>query len=212
MSSKYEGHRPLVAILRGIQPYEVIEIGAALTEAGLGIIEVPLNSPDPLDSISKLASEFGSKAIIGAGTVLKPEEVDSVVNAGGRLIVSPNMNEAVIRRTKERDGLSYPGVFTPTEAFAAIDAGADALKFFPASLHGPGGIKAIKDVLPPSMPVYAVGGVSVPTIGEWLAAGADGFGIGSNIYKVGWSAEKITAEARDFVAAFDGAADAAGNA
>ena len=119
------------------------------------------------------------------------------------MIVSPNMNVDVISQTIKRGALSYPGVFTPTEAFAAIDAGAHALKFFPASLHGPGGIKAIKAVLPPDMPVLAVGGVSVPTIGEWLAAGSDGFGIGSNIYKVGWDAPKIGQEARAFVAAFD---------
>lgn len=205
MSSNYEGHRPLVAILRGVQPHEIVEIGTALINAGFGIIEVPLNSPDPLDSIGLLADKFGSKAIVGAGTVLTPQQVDDVVNVGGRLIVSPNMNEAVIRRTKEHDGLSYPGVFTPTEAFSAIEAGADALKFFPASLHGPDGVKAIKAVLPPEMPVFAVGGVSVPTIGDWLAAGTDGFGIGSNVYKVGWDADKIAAEAQAFVKAYDAA-------
>ncbi|MEP0941946.1 MAG: 2-dehydro-3-deoxy-6-phosphogalactonate aldolase [Rhizobiaceae bacterium] len=208
MSSNYEGHRPLVAILRGVQPHEIVEIGSALIEAGFGIIEVPLNSPDPLDSISLLADTFGSKAIVGAGTVLTPQQVDDVVNVGGRLIVSPNMNEEVIRRTKQHDGLSYPGVFTPTEAFSAIEAGADALKFFPASLHGPDGVKAIKAVLPPRMPVFAVGGVSVPTIGDWLAAGTDGFGIGSNVYKVGWSATKIASEAEAFVKAYDAAAAA----
>lgn len=212
MTPSLEGHRPLVAILRGVEPQEVREIGGGLVASGFTIIEVPLNSPAPLKSIEILADAFGDQAIIGAGTVLSPQEVNDVTAAGGRLIVSPNMNPSVIAQSKQKDSLSFPGVFTPTEAFSAIDAGADALKFFPASLHGPGGIKAIKAVLPPSMPVYAVGGVSVPTIGEWLSAGADGFGIGSNIYKVGWSAEKITAEARDFVAAFDGAADAAGNA
>lgn len=208
MSTDYEGHRPLVAILRGIQPREVVEIGEALIDAGFGIIEVPLNSPDPLDSIAKLADTFGANAIVGAGTVLTTQEVDQVLDAGGRLIVSPNMNEAVIRRTKERNGLSYPGVFTPTEAFSAIDAGADALKFFPASLHGPDGVKAIKAVLPPTVPVFAVGGVSVPTIGDWLAAGTNGFGIGSNIYKIGWDAAKISTEAKAFVKAYDAAATA----
>ena len=206
MSTDYEGHRPLVAILRGVQPHEVVEIATELIDAGFGIIEVPLNSPDPLNSIGKLAETFGSKAIIGAGTVLTANEVDQVMDAGGRLIVSPNMNETVIRRTKERDGLSYPGVFTPTEAFSAIDAGADALKFFPASLHGPEGVKAIKAVLPPSMPVFAVGGVSVPTIGDWLKAGTNGFGIGSNVYKIGWKAEKVASEAAAFVQAYDAAA------
>ena len=205
MTRKLEGHRPLVAILRGVKPQEIEAIGEALIDAGFGMIEVPLNSPDPLDSIGLLARKFGDNAVIGAGTVLTPQQVDDVVDAGGKLIVSPNMNIGVIRRTLERGALSYPGVFTPTEAFAAIDAGAHALKFFPASLHGPDGIKAIKAVLPPKMPVLAVGGVSVPTIGEWLAAGSDGFGIGSNVYKIGWTADKIAQEAKAFVAAFDAA-------
>ena len=202
----FEGHRPLVAILRGVKPEEVVGIGEALIEAGFGIIEVPLNSPEPLDSIGRLAKVFGDRAVIGGGTVLTAAEVDWVLGVGGRLIVSPNMNPLVIRRTTEKGGLSFPGVFTATEAFAAIEAGCHALKFFPASLHGPDGIKAIKAVLPPKMPVLAVGGVNVPTIGDWLAAGCDGFGIGSNVYKIGWSAEKIAGEARAFVAAFDAAA------
>jgi len=203
MKRQLQGHRPLVAILRGVQPHEVEDIGQALIDAGFGMIEVPLNSPDPLDSIARLASKFGDRAVIGAGTVLTPDQVDAVVDAGGTLIVSPNMNVDVISQTRKRDALSYPGVFTPTEAFSAIDAGAHALKFFPASLHGPDGIKAIKAVLPTDMPVLAVGGVSVPTIGDWLAAGSDGFGIGSNVYKVGWDAQKIAQEAVAFVDAFD---------
>ena len=207
-SSLFEGHRPLVAILRGIEPHEVVGIGEALIKAGFGIVEVPLNSPEPLKSIEALAREFGDRAIIGAGTVLTTSEVDSVIDAGGRLIVSPNMNVEVIRRTRQRNGLSFPGVFTPSEAFAAIEAGCHALKFFPASLHGPGGIKAIKAVLPPQLPVLAVGGVSVPTIGEWLTAGSDGFGIGSNVYKIGWDATKVGEEATAFVAAYDAAATA----
>lgn len=206
MSSLFEGHRPLVAILRGVRPDEVVDIGEALVDAGFGIIEVPLNSPDPMKSISLLADRFSKQAIIGAGTVLKADEVDEVIDAGGRLIVSPNMNVGVIEQTVKRGGLSFPGVFSPTEAFAAIDAGAQALKFFPASLHGPDGIKAIKAVLPPKLPVLAVGGVSVPTIGEWLAAGTDGFGIGSNVYKIGWDACKVSTEARAFVGAYDAAA------
>ena len=207
-SSLFEGHRPLVAILRGIEPHEVVGIGEALIKAGFGIVEVPLNSPEPLKSIEALAREFGDRAIIGAGTVLTTSEVDSVIDAGGRLIVSPNMNVEVIRRTRQRNGLSFPGVFTPSEAFAAIEAGCHALKFFPASLHGPGGIKAIKAVLPPQLPVLAVGGVSVPTIGEWLTAGSDGFGIGSNVYIIGWDAAKVGEEATAFVAAYDAAATA----
>ena len=144
MSDLFENHRPIVAILRGVTADEVISIGDALIQAGFGIIEVPLNSPDPLISIEALAKEFGHRAIIGAGTVLTTEQVDAVMDAGGRLIVSPNMNPNVIKRTVQRGGLAFPGVFTPTEAFCAIDAGCHALKFFPASLHGPDGVKAIK--------------------------------------------------------------------
>ena len=202
----FEGHRPLVAILRGLKPDLAVATGHALVEAGIGMIEVPLNSPDPLVSIKRLADAFGDACIIGAGTVLSVEDVDAVCNAGGRLIVSPNMDADVIRQTRERDGLSYPGVFTPTEAFCAIAAGCHALKFFPASLHGPGGVKAIKAVLPPSMPVLAVGGVSADTIGDWLAAGTDGFGIGSALYKPGMSAAEIGDRAARIVHAFREAA------
>ncbi|MEL6967184.1 MAG: 2-dehydro-3-deoxy-6-phosphogalactonate aldolase [Pseudomonadota bacterium] len=201
----FEDHRPFVAILRGLEPAEAVAIGQALIDAGLGIIEVPLNSPDPMDSISRLADAFGDRALIGAGTVLTADAVDGVFDAGGRLIVSPNMDEAVIQRTAARDGVSFPGVFSPTEAFAAIKAGCHGLKFFPASMHGPDGIKAIRAVLPPAMPVLAVGGVSVDTIGAWLAAGTDGFGIGSNIFKPGWTADEVGARARAFVAAYDAA-------
>ncbi len=199
-------HRPLVAILRGLESKDAEAIGGALVDAGIGMIEVPLNSPDPLKSIETLARQFGDTAIIGAGTVLTPQQVDAVVDAGGTLIVSPNMNPDVIAQTRARKGLSFPGVFTPTEAFAAIKAGCDALKFFPASLHGPDGIKAVKAVLPPQMPVLAVGGVTVETIADWLQAGTDGFGIGSNIFKPDWDASKVGAEAKAFVAAYDAAA------
>ena len=210
MSQVFEGHRPLVAILRGVIPTEVEAIGAALIEAGIGIIEVPLNSPDPLASIAELAARFGDRAIIGAGTVLTVQQVDAVMDAGGRLIVSPNSDDAVIGRTRERDGLSFPGIFTPTEAFAAIKAGCDALKVFPASLMGPDGIKAVKAVLPPAMPVLAVGGVEADMLDTWLAAGTDGFGIGSNIFKPGWSADQVGSHARAFVAAYDEASSFTG--
>ncbi len=206
MTDLFEGHRPLVAILRGLEPKNAPGIAEALIQAGFGIIEVPLNSPEPLKSISAIARDFGDRAIVGAGTVLSADGVDQVLDAGGRLIVSPNMNTAVIQRTVERGGLSFPGVFTPTEAFCAIDAGCHALKFFPASLHGPDGVKAIKAVLPDTMKVLAVGGVSVPTIGTWLNAGTDGFGIGSNVFKPGWDANKVGDEASAFVAAYDAAA------
>lgn len=205
MTDIFEGHRPLVAILRGVKPVEVLGIAEALIESGFGIIEIPLNSPEAVKSIRLVSQHYGDKAIIGAGTVLNPDQVDAVCDAGGRLIVSPNFNADVIAKTRARDVLSFPGVFTPTEAFAAIDAGCHALKFFPSSLHGPGGIKAIKAVLPPQIPVLAVGGVSISTIGDWLIVGTNGFGIGSNVYKVGWDAQTVAKEAAGFVTAYDAA-------
>ena len=203
MSQALASHRPLVAILRGVLPAEVVAIGKALIDAGFTIIEVPLNSPQPFESIKLLADAFGDHAIIGAGTVLTVEQVARVHEAGGTLIVSPNMNAEVIGASVGRSMISLPGVFTPTEAFAAIDAGATGLKFFPSSLHGPDGIKAIKAVLPVDMPVYAVGGVDEASIGTWLQAGAAGFGIGSNIFKPGWTAKDIGTKAKGFVAAYD---------
>ena len=203
MIEAFQGHRPLVAILRGVMPDAVEGIGAALIEAGFGIVEVPLNSPDALGSIRILADAFGDRAVIGAGTVLTPAEADAVADAGGRLVVSPDCKAKVIEATKARGMVSLPGVFTPTECFAALDAGADGLKFFPASLHGPDGIKAIRAVLPADTSVYAVGGVAPDTIGQWMDAGADGFGIGSNVFKPGWSADEVGEKARAFVAAFD---------
>lgn len=206
MHAIFQGHRPLVAILRGLLPEDADAIGDELVEAGFRFIEVPLNSPDPLRSIERLAKRFGKDAVIGAGTVLTTQQVDAVMNAGGTLIVSPNTDIDVIKATRARGGQSFPGVFSPTEAFAAIKAGCDALKIFPASLYGSDGVKAVKAVLPQEMPVLAVGGVSVPTIGEWLAAGTDGFGIGSNIFKPGWSAQDVGTQARAFIAAYDEAA------
>lgn len=203
MTDIFEGHRPLVAILRGVKPGEVVEIGHALIEAGFGIIEVPLNSPDPFDSIAALHDAIGDKAAIGAGTVLNTDQVNAVADAGGRLIVSPNMNADVIAETKKRNCLSFPGVFTPTEAFAALGAGADALKFFPSSMHGPDGIKAIKAVLPPEVKVLAVGGVDTNNIDAWLTAGTDGFGIGSGIYKPGMKAEAVANAAKSLANAYD---------
>lgn len=198
--------RKLVAILRGIRPGEAVDVGAALIEAGFSMIEVPLNSPEPLDSIARLAGAFGDRALIGAGTVLTPEQVDHVRGAGGRLVVSPNCEPQVIARTLEHGMVSMPGVFTPTECFAAIRAGAKALKLFPASLAGPDGLKAIKAVLPPDVEVFAVGGASADNFGDWLAAGAAGFGIGSALYRPGDDAATVGERARAIVAAFDGAA------
>ena len=203
MKPSLANHRPLVAILRGVRPDEVLAIGEQLIAAGFTIIEVPLNSPEPVKSIGLLAKQLGNQALIGAGTVLTTDQVNAVCDAGGQLIVSPNMDADVIRQTNDRDALSFPGVFTPTEAFAAIKAGADVLKFFPSSLHGPDGVKAIKAVLPPEMAVYAVGGVANGTIDTWLKAGTDGFGIGSNIYKAGATADEVGEKARAFVAAYE---------
>lgn len=203
--SIFQPHRPLIAILRGLEPEKAAAIGEALYEAGFGLIEVPLNSPEPLRSIEMLRQSLDGRAVIGAGTVLSVDQVGEVANAGGQMIVSPNMDPEVISATRQRGLASYPGIFSPTEAFSAIRAGANALKVFPASLYGPEGIKAIKAVLPPDMPVLAVGGVADDTIGAWLAAGADGFGIGSNVFKPQWDADTVAAKAKAFVAAYDSA-------
>ena len=197
--------RKLVAILRGVRPEQATGIGAALVEAGIAMIEVPLNSPGPLNSIARLADAFGDRALIGAGTVLTREQVDHVREAGGRLVVSPNCEAPVIARTLEHGMVSMPGAFTPTECFAAIHAGAKAIKLFPASLAGPAGLKAIKAVLPPDIEVFAVGGASADNFGDWLAAGAAGFGLGTALYSPGDDAATVGERARAIVAAYDGA-------
>ena len=202
----FDDHRPIVAILRGVRPEEVEAIGDALVEAGIGIVEVPLNSPSPFDSIARLASRLAGRAVVGAGTVLTRGEVEQVNEAGGALVVSPNCEPDVIAHTKALGLTSLPGVFTPTEAFAALRAGADGLKFFPSSLHGPDGIRAIRAVLPQGTKVYAVGGVDVGNIGEWRSAGADGYGIGSALFRPGMAADEVGEKARTFVAAYDAAA------
>lgn len=202
----FGSHRPLVAILRGIAPGEAAAVFDALVEAGITLIEVPLNSPEPFVSIETMAKRANGAAKVGAGTVLKPGDVDSVKDSGGTIIVSPNADPAVIRRTKELALESYPGVFTPTEAFSAIAAGADALKFFPAELIGPAGIRAMKAVLPKDLPVLAVGGANADNFSEFLKAGCSGFGIGSFLYKPGASIADVAARAREVVAAFDAAA------
>jgi 2-dehydro-3-deoxyphosphogalactonate aldolase len=189
---------PLVAILRGLRPDEAEAIGDALFEAGIRIMEVPLNSPDPLDSIARLTRRLGDRAMIGAGTVLTTADVAAVQAAGGALIVSPCTNVAVIGATVAAGLVSCPGYFTPSEAFAAIDAGAHALKLFPAEALTPAVVKAQRAVLPRNIPVLVVGGVRPEAMAPWLAAGADGFGIGSGIYVPGQSPADTLARARAY--------------
>jgi len=192
---------PLIAIIRGVTPDEALDIGGVLIDGGIRIIEVPLNSPEPLKSIERLASRFGEQASVGAGTVLNPEQVQQVRDAGGQLIVSPNMNPAVIRATAEAGMVSCPGIFTPTEAFTAIEAGAHTLKLFPAEAATPKVVKALRAVLPSDVSLVVVGGVGPDSIPSWLEAGANGFGLGSGLYKPGQNAADTLTKARAYAAA-----------
>ncbi len=195
--------RPLIAILRGVTPDEAVDVCGAVLDAGIDRIEVPLNSPDPFDSIARMAQSFGDRALIGAGTVLSTDDVGRVADAGGKLIVSPNYDQRVIVASKTAGLQSWPGVMTPTECFGALKAGADGLKIFPASLIGPDGIKAIRAVLPIGTQVYAVGGAGPENFGEWIKASADGFGIGSALYKSGLTAAEVGTRAAAIVKAYD---------
>ena len=195
--------RPIIAILRGLDPARAVATGEALVAAGITRIEVPLNSPEPLRSIAALQAALGERAGIGAGTVLTPEEVRAVADTGASFIVSPNADARVIERTKALGLGSYPGVFTPTEAFAALAEGADALKIFPAGAFGRDGLKALRAVLPTGTLVYAVGGVGPADFADWCAAGADGFGLGSSLFQPGWPVERVAAQARASAEAFD---------
>lgn len=194
------GECPLVAIIRGVTPDKAEEIGAALWESGIRIIEVPLNSPQPFESIKRLAATFGERALIGAGTVLEPGDVARVGDAGGRLIVSPDTRPEVIEAAAAAGMVSTPGFFTLSEAFQALRAGAHGLKFFPAEAATPAVVKAQKAVLPPDVPLLVVGGVKPEAMHAWLDAGADGFGLGGGLYKPGRSAEETAANARAYVA------------
>jgi len=194
---------PLVAILRGVRPDEILDIGLALFEAGFRVIEVPLNSPDPLRSIEMLSARLGDQALVGAGTVLQPAEVASVRDAGGRIIVSPSTDAAVIEATVAAGLLSTPGYFTPSEAFTALAAGAHALKLFPAEAAVPAVVKAQRAVLPIDLPLIVVGGVTPQSMASYWHAGANGFGLGSGLYEAGRTATDVASRARAYLTALE---------
>lgn len=198
--------RNLIAILRGITPAEVLDHAAALLDAGIEAIEVPLNSPQPWDSIALLLDRYSAQARIGAGTVLTVAQVQRLAAMGARLVVSPDCNPAVIAATRAAGMESWPGVMTPTECLSAAAAGATGLKLFPASIIGPAGLAAIRAVLPPALPVYAVGGAGPEDFAAWRAAGAAGFGIGSALYRPGQTPQQTAAAAAAVVAAWDACA------
>jgi 2-dehydro-3-deoxyphosphogalactonate aldolase len=192
---------PLIAILRGVRPDEVEAIGEALVAAGFLLIEVPLNSPDPIDSIARLARRFEGRALIGAGTVTRADQVAAVVEAGGAMIVSPNCDPAVIAATRAAGLASLPGVMTPSEGLAALEAGATALKLFPAEAASPTLLRAMRAVLPPDTRVLPVGGIAPDTLARWLRAGAAGAGLGSELYRAGFGPEQVGQRASAFMAA-----------
>jgi len=192
---------PLIAILRGVKPSEVVEIGQALADASFAIIEVPMNSPDPLESIALLAKAFGAKLLVGAGTVTSADQVIEVGEVGGRLIVLPHADASVVHAAKAGGLYALPGFATPTEAFAMIAAGADGLKLFPAEANPPKVLKALRAVLPKTMPVLPVGSITPDNMGEYWTAGANGFGLGSALYKAGATPAQVSAAAAQFLTA-----------
>lgn len=195
--------RPLVAILRGIRPDEVEAIGEALIDSGFEIIEVPLNSPEPFESIERLARRFGGECLIGAGTVVSVEQCNRVADAGGRLMVSPNVDADVLAAARAHRMVTMPGVFTATEAYLALRCEASALKFFPASVLGPGGIAALRAILPRDAVLGAVGGVSESNFGAYAAVGIRCFGLGSSLYRPGMSVGEVRRTASASIAAYD---------
>ena len=195
--------RPIIAILRGVNPAEAVGIAGVILAAGIDKIEVPLNSPSPFDSINTIVEAYGDQALIGAGTVLTTAQVKQVRSAGGQLVVSPNCDPAVIAATIAEGMQSWPGVFTPSEALAALQAGATGLKLFPGDMAGPKGLKAMRAILPLGTQVYAVGGAAPDNFSKWIEASADGFGLGSAIYKPGDNLETVAAKAQAIVTAFD---------
>jgi 2-dehydro-3-deoxyphosphogalactonate aldolase len=195
---------PLVAILRGVRPDECVAIGTALVEAGFAIVEVPLNSPEPLKSIERLADALGEKVLVGAGTVIDPHHVEQIAHAGGRLIVMPHADPAVVIEAKALGLTVLPGFSTPTEAFTVLNAGADGLKLFPAESHPPAVLKALRAVLPRAVPVLPVGSITPDNMAAYWAAGANGFGLGSALYRAGSTPAQVRAAADQFMAALRG--------
>ena len=199
----FKSRRPLIAILRGISPLEAESVSDVLIEAGISMIEVPLNSPKPYETIERMVKFHGENGIFGAGTVLKENEVYRVAEIGGKIIVSPNLNTLVIRKTKELNMLSFPGVFTASECFDALDAGADGLKFFPASLLKEDNFRALSSVLPKNIVSIAVGGIDESKFKSWLQVNITAFGLGSNLYKPGMLIEEVKLKAQQIVRSYD---------
>jgi 2-dehydro-3-deoxyphosphogalactonate aldolase len=203
MSAFLAGHRPLIAILRGLEPERAADVGRALVDAGISLIEVPLNSPDPLASIAAIIAAVGDRALVGAGTVLEVGQVRALAGIGARLVVAPNCNAAVIEAAVASGMIALPGVLTPTEMFAALAAGAHGLKIFPAELVPPVGVKAVRAVLPPGLPLFMVGGINAGNMAAYRMAGATGFGLGGSLFAPGKPIDAIAADARATVAAWD---------